>query len=63
MYTAVRMGAATATLATVTVEPVPARIGRRGFEAADAALDVFEEMAAQATGATCVNTGVLLEKH
>jgi hypothetical protein len=47
----------------VTVEPFSARIGRRGFEAADAALDVFEEMAAQATGATCVNTGVLLEKH
>jgi hypothetical protein len=49
--------------ATATVEPVPARIGRRGFEAADAALDVFEEMVAQATRTTCVSTGVLLEKQ
>jgi hypothetical protein len=38
-----RYGAATAALATATVEPVPARNGRRGFEVTDAALDVFEE--------------------
>jgi hypothetical protein len=40
--------------ATATVEPVPARIGRRGFEAADAALDVFDEMVTQAARTTCV---------
>ena len=35
---------------TAMVEPVPARIGRRGLEAVDATLDVFEEMVAQASG-------------
>jgi hypothetical protein len=41
--------------ATAMVEPVPVRIGRRGFEAVHATLDVFEEMVAQAVG---VSNGV-----